>query len=148
MVTLSLRIRSLLGVVLLLVPAGGCWNVSQGDAAALAATFRSFHTPSGNIGCYADGGYLRCDIGQKSWQGPPRPASCMGAYGDSFIMTATGRPRWGCHGDTALRSGHALRYGATWRSGAFTCTSRLNGLTCTNRAGHGFFLSRQSYRTF
>jgi hypothetical protein len=72
----------------------------------------------------------------------------MGAYGDSFIMTATGRPRWGCHGDTALRSGHALRYGATWRSGAFTCTSRLNGLTCTNRAGHGFFLSRQSYRTF
>ena len=41
-----------------------------------------------------------------------------------------------------------LRYGRTWRNGAYTCRSRLTGLTCTNRAGHGLFLSRVSYRAF
>jgi hypothetical protein len=118
-----------------------------GSGSALA-TLPSFHTPSLNIGCNAYNGYLRCDIGQKSWRGPSRPASCPLAYGDSFTMSGTGRPAWTCHGDTALRLGPVLPYGATWHSGPFTCTSRVNGLTCTNRRGHGFFLSRQSYRIF
>ncbi|HZS94681.1 MAG TPA: DUF6636 domain-containing protein [Chloroflexota bacterium] len=108
----------------------------------------SFRTPSGNIGCEAFNGYLRCDIGQKDWRSPRRPASCPLAYGDSFTMTAKRRPIWTCHGDTALHLGGALRYGHTWRRGPFTCTSRITGLTCTNQRGHGFFLSRQSYRIF
>ena len=41
-----------------------------------------------------------------------------------------------------------LAYGRTWHSGAYTCRSRVTGLTCTNRAGHGLFLSRLSYRVF
>lgn len=112
------------------------------------AAIPSFHTPSGNIGCEAYNGYLRCDIGQKDWHSPRRPASCPLAYGDSFTMSARRRPIWTCHGDTALHLGGPLRYGSTWRHGPFTCTSRITGLTCTNRRGHGFFLSRQSYRIF
>jgi hypothetical protein len=117
--------------------------------AAAHASLRAFHTPSGNIGCEAYGRYLRCDIGRKSWHVKPLPVStCPLASGDSFTMTGTSRPYWTCHGDTALHLGSSLRYGSTWRSGPFTCASRLSGLTCKNRAGHGFFLSRQSYRTF
>ena len=40
-----------------------------------------------------------------------------------------------------------LRYGRTFRSGGYSCTSRSTGLSC-RRGAHGFFLSRerQSYR--
>ena len=41
-----------------------------------------------------------------------------------------------------------LAYGKTWHFKAFTCTSRFTGLTCTNRAGHGLFLSRESWRAW
>jgi hypothetical protein len=49
-----------------------------------------------------------------------------------------------------------LHYGQTWRFDlfgyepiAFTCTSRSTGLTCTNRAGHGWWLGRYvGYRLF
>jgi lipoprotein-anchoring transpeptidase ErfK/SrfK len=41
-----------------------------------------------------------------------------------------------------------LSYGKTWKGSVFTCTSRLNGVTCKNRAGHGLFVSRQSWRAF
>jgi hypothetical protein len=41
-----------------------------------------------------------------------------------------------------------LRYGRTWTWHGIRCTSRRTGLTCTNQAGHGFVLSRQSQRVF
>jgi hypothetical protein len=41
-----------------------------------------------------------------------------------------------------------LAYGATWRHRRFACTSRPNGLTCTSSAGHGLFLSRESWRVW
>ncbi|MGH2447275.1 MAG: DUF6636 domain-containing protein [Chloroflexota bacterium] len=134
----------------LLVLAIGVW-VAQPATLALAKVAQ-FRTPSGNIGCVAftdhHTRYVRCDIGNKSWRGPKRPASCPLDYGNSFTMAPTRRPVWTCHGDTALGAGRVLRYGATWHWGPFTCASRVRGLTCTNRAGHGFFLSRQRYRIF
>ena len=41
-----------------------------------------------------------------------------------------------------------LRYGKRWRWHGIVCTSRLAGLTCRNRSGHGWFLSRQRQRIF
>jgi hypothetical protein len=41
-----------------------------------------------------------------------------------------------------------LAYGKTWRHRGFTCTSRFTGLTCTNAAGHGLFISRASWRAW
>lgn len=111
----------------------------------------SFHAPSGNIGCMAvnDGGRweLRCDIGEKEWSGPAA-RDCELDSGDSMGMNAAGRPYAVCHGDTVLGQGAALAYGATWRAGPFTCTSQRTGVTCRNRAQHGFTLSRGSYRVF
>src|SRR5437763_1844554 len=39
-----------------------------------------------------------------------------------------------------------LGYGRTWHFGAFSCASRLTGLTCTTPTGHGISLSRASWR--
>ena len=39
-------------------------------------------------------------------------------------------------------------YGKVWRHAMFTCWSRVTGVTCQNRAGHGLFLSRQSWRAW
>ena len=36
-----------------------------------------------------------------------------------------------------------LAYGKTKRAGPFTCTSRRTGLSCHNRNGHGFTVSRE-----
>jgi two-component sensor histidine kinase len=37
---------------------------------------------------------------------------------------------------------------AAWSRGGFRCTSMRTGLACRNRSGHGFFLSRASWRVF
>jgi hypothetical protein len=40
-----------------------------------------------------------------------------------------------------------LRYGRTYRGFGIRCTSRMSGLRCANRSGHGFTLSRERQRT-
>ena len=120
---------------------------------ARADTVISFRTPSGNIGCVFASGLgspanLRCDIRTRIRPRPHRPRGCDLDWGDSYEMTATGRVGLTCHGDTAiLPSSRVLRYGSRWAHAGFSCRSRTKGLTCRNRRGHGFFLSRQhSYR--
>ena len=47
--------------------------------------------------------------------------------------------------------GRELRFGGHWhpRALGFWCTSRSTGLTCWNRAGHGWWLGRyRGYRLF
>jgi hypothetical protein len=117
-----------------------------------AAAFVQFRTPSGNIGCAFSStparGSLRCDILSGVKPRPPKPRSCQLDWGFGYSLGPTGRARVVCAGDTAVdRGSKALRYGRTWSRGGFTCTSRVAGLRCTNRSGHGFFLSRlRSYR--
>ena len=41
-----------------------------------------------------------------------------------------------------------LAYGKTWRQKMFSCTSQLNGVNCSNTNGHGFFVSRQTWRVW
>jgi hypothetical protein len=52
----------------------------------------------------------------------------------------------GYHEDAAP----VLGFGKSWRfHSVFRCTSRSTGLTCTNRAGHGWWLGRhEGYRVF
>ena len=125
--------------------------VLAGPAAAdLAIPFR---TPSGNIGCYYTSNRtlsatLRCDIRTGLKPKPAKPSGCGLDWGDSYELAPTGRARLTCHGDTAIDpTSRVLRYGTRWSRGGFTCTSRQAGLRCSNRSGHGFFLSRaRSYR--
>jgi hypothetical protein len=113
--------------------------------AVAAGALTQFQTPSRNIGCiggsFEGRQFLRCDISRTTVPDPPRPRTCTEDYGRAFEMSASGRPQRLCHGDTALGGPRVLGYGRSLRIGPFNCTSRQAGLTCRNRAGHGWFMS-------
>ena len=113
----------------------------------------SFRMPSRNIACmYASAGatvrnpFLRCDV--LSGLRPKPRARCRFDW-SAVSMTRRGKARPRCVSDTVYDNrAPILRYGRTWRVGGFTCTSRRKGLRCRNLAGHGFFLSRSSWRVY
>jgi Family of unknown function (DUF6636) len=113
----------------------------------------SFRTPSGNIYCLYNSAdstttaFMRCDI-RSRLHPAPRPRRCVeGVYGESVGMTKTGAARVLCISDKTFNpKAHVLAYGRSWARDGYRCTSRAVGLTCTNKRGHGFFLSRQSWR--
>jgi len=118
--------------------------------AAPAATFRFFHSPSGNIDCVISADNARCDIRAHSFRAPPRPKSCDLEWGSVVAVgKASRRGRFACVGDTA-RDPKATRlaYGRTIRAGAMRCTSRTDGMRCANGRGHGFLIGRAKYRLF
>jgi hypothetical protein len=121
--------------------------------ASAQTSLRFFQTPSHNIGCAysaAPGSrpFLRCDL-RVVERPAPRPPSCRLDYGSAFGLARSGRARRLCVGDTVLkRDAKVLRYGAARRDGPFRCVSRVRGLRCTARSGHGFFLSRRRQRLF
>jgi hypothetical protein len=148
------------------VPAKGA-ATAQATAAKEAATkaaeekaeqpkrilhLRTFRTPSGNIGCAMYEGGARCDIRKRDWKPLPRPASCSRqvGYGQGLEVPGGGaQAQFVCAGDTALDpSASSLAYGTASRVGGSECISRTDGITCVNQAGHGFFISVQSYQVF
>ena len=110
----------------------------------------SFRSPTGNIGCGMAGGSARCDIRERDWSPPPKPASCPVDYGQGLTVGERGRGEFVCAGDTALNPGAPIvPYGTDSVIGDLRCRSRENGVTCTNTAsGHGFFIARDRYRIF
>jgi len=117
-------------------------------AIVAAAAGNFFQLPSRNIGCAynASPTFLRCDV--RSGLKPVPRRKCELDW-TGLEMGPTRRPTPSCAGDTAmLPNAPVLRYGSTWRKGGFACRSRTTGLRCTNRAGHGFTLSRQAWRIF
>ena len=119
-------------------------------AAAQPAAASFFQSPSGNIGCAITKKGVRCDIGQRSWKPPPKPASCPVDWGNGVTLGRRGRARFTCAGDTVLHAGgRTLAYGSSIRRGRFKCLSRKSGMRCRNRRnGHGFLLSRERVRRF
>jgi hypothetical protein len=112
---------------------------------------KTFRTPSGNIGCAMYEGGARCDIRKRDWKPLPRPAACSKevGYGQGLEVPAGGEAGFVCAGDTALDpAASSLAYGTASRVGGSECISRTDGITCVNRAGHGFFISVQSYQVF
>ncbi|WP_431977372.1 DUF6636 domain-containing protein [Micromonospora haikouensis] len=115
-----------------------------------------FATPSGNITCYLDedpeapgGAQARCDIRDRSWSAPRRPADCELDYGDALGLTRGGRAAFLCVGDAVGDADLVLGYGQALRTGRVVCVSSRSGVDCRNAAtGHGFTLSRARYALF
>jgi hypothetical protein len=143
------------------------WKVTQaktpGTVAppARAAGDAYFKTPSGNIVCqYLPGpkdmprASLGCVIKSKLKPPPPRRTCQEGGYaGDRVDMYSTGPVSVPlCAGDYGaylyVDVARVLGYGKTWSRDGFRCTSAETGLTCRNKSGHGFFLSREHWRVF
>ena len=139
-------------VLLAGVSAAGAGSAG-GDRAGAATglqSFTGFQSPSGNIGCVIGRrGGVRCDIRNRDWRPPPKPASCMLDWGFGLTVGRRGRGRFVCAGDTTLGQGRRLAYGDAIRRGRFRCVSRRSGMRCTNRRnGHGFALSRERAQRF
>lgn len=108
-----------------------------------------FTSPSGNIGCMIDTLQIRCDIRERDWAPPPRPADCEFDYGQGITL-GPGRPaQFVCAGDTALGGGPPLSYGDSIKADVLLCTSASSAMTCRDTAtGHGFSIARQGYQLF
>ncbi len=108
-----------------------------------------FVTPSGNIGCGITATNARCDIGDRSWTAPPKPASCKLDYGNGVSVDATGA-HVACAGDTLLHvTTTVLAYGHGLRNGQFLCVSQPTGVRCDDETtGHGFTLAKEAYTLF
>jgi hypothetical protein len=128
-------------------------------AAPAAATTSLFETPSKNIVCGYYSGYgpatLECGVASGLHPPAPKPASSchdIDAITNRVRLGVSGKTYGFCSGDAGVLAmagrANVLAYGKTWQKGAFRCTSETTGLTCKNTAGHGFFLSRQSWRSF
>lgn len=105
-----------------------------------------FETPSRNI---------ICTTGSLPLSGSAVGIDCVvfsvsGARGQaSWMMRPTGRAWHRAVAANVETEGlHALAYGRSWRRLGISCSSRSDGLTCRNRSGHGFFLSRERQRIF
>jgi hypothetical protein len=119
-----------------------------GPQSGEAVRFETFQMPSRNIGCLYDRSarVLRCDV-LSGLRPEPRRACELDWTG--ITLVAAGRATPQCAGDTAYdRRAPILGYGRTWRRGAITCRSARDGLRCSNRRGHGFFLSRARWRVY
>ena len=114
-----------------------------------------FTSPTGNIGCFMDPWTARCDIRDRAWSPPPRPANCpeFGVYGHDFgrgiVLTADSDsgPMFTCASDSLLNSGPAVAYGQDVQLDSIRCQIWPSGVTCNDfMTGKGFGLSREGYR--
>jgi hypothetical protein len=108
-----------------------------------------FHTPSKNIYCSLTRSTVRCDIAQKSWRPPAKPADCQLDWGNGMFIDA-GKAGITCTGDTLIGAAtEILPYGRGLRSGSVLCTSESAGLTCKDeKSGRGFTLAMARYSIF
>jgi hypothetical protein len=148
---LCVRLRLLLTLCVL--------TLSSPGPAAAVTRLPGIRSPSGNITCLNVPGrpaVLRCEIAHSNYAQTLQNRCMSGPSVDwhGFELSATGKGLVTCSGgilynpDTERPSYVTLPYGKTWRRGAFTCSSRVTGVTCQNWNGHGLFLSRQAWRAW
>jgi hypothetical protein len=108
--------------------------------ATAGATIRAFRSPTGAIGCLC-------------YRDPHTPASVrcdtLNGGDHAVIVHKAGMGRAIKVTDTVLDpEAPILAYGKKRSFGGITCRSRRTGMTCKNRAGHGFRVSREHRKVF
>jgi hypothetical protein len=145
-------------VILLVVVCAACLSASA--SADSSTRLPGFRSPSGNISCLFLGGTpatLLCKIAHADYAKHLQDR-CIGPAGagvdwHGFELSAARKGAIACSGG-ALYTGTdrpsyaTLPYGKTWRQKMFSCSSRISGVNCSNPNGHGFFLSRQTWRVW
>jgi hypothetical protein len=136
----------------------GTWMLSAPTA---KSRYGFLKTPSGNILCdyVRDQRGARVDCVVQSGLKPPGPRRHAGCTRDIVVALEETRPvdTWGseCPGEDAQETPYVggsiawiLGYGESLSVGGVRCASAMTGLTCRNKSGHGFFLSREKWRSF
>ena len=132
-----------------------------------------FSSPSKNIFCvfypeqlsdsryrtpYVDA-YIRCDILQfnPTLKNVPRQSQedinifgrCTVSQMKAFIIEDQAMyAKSYCPTDVPAPEQFVLEYGKNFSRGGLMCNSQMNGMTCQNSQGHGFFLSRNLQKLF
>jgi hypothetical protein len=148
--------------VVLVVLLASCISVATPSAwSRVGGTVASryFRGPGGNVVCgYFSGAglpaLLECGVANQLVPAPPRP-NARGCGGLDFAVNrirlgATGAAYGFCTGDAGvlamLHSAPRLANGASWHQGPFSCAVLSSWITCSNRSGRGFSLSRSQLR--
>ena len=111
-----------------------------------------FRSPSGNIRCFVVNKALICEIDKANYRQRLQASCDLDWHG--FTLNVANRARSYCTSNSAYNMGTErpnnakLAYGKSFRHGVFTCLSRVTGVTCRSRTGHGLFISRQAWRTW
>ena len=145
---------------------------SQIPSAAQQLIF--FSSPTKNINCMyepaqapnppytkvSSDAYVRCDVmkftptlksvPQQSKEDIEIFGKCTVAKMKAFIIQEKGvQTKSYCPTDVPISEGQfVLDYAKSFTRGGLTCISQMNGMTCENSLGRGFFLSRSSQRLF
>jgi hypothetical protein len=108
-----------------------------------------FVSPTGNVSCMIDAGWARCDIIDRDWAPPARPADCEFDYGQGISLARGEQAHFVCAGDTAFGADEVLPYGDSITAGVLWCESAEAGITCRDtQTSHGFSISQQAYQLF
>ena len=103
-----------------------------------------FISPSGNVSCMIDADWARCDIIDRDWSPPARPADCELDYGQGISLAPGERAHFVCAGDTAFGADEVLPYGESITAGVLRCESAESGVTCRDLGtATGFSISRR-----
>ena len=66
------------------------------------AELTGFISPTDNVACMIEPSRARCDIIDRDWSLPPRPADCELDYGQGITLSAGAPAEFVCAGDTAF----------------------------------------------
>jgi uncharacterized protein DUF6636 len=114
--------------------------------------FFGFYAPSKNIMCLMsqDGSWhgVRCDVREKNWKLPSKPANCPYDFGNGIELGRTAQLH--CATDSIVDEVHTTAaYGDAFTAGDLRCEVTKAGVRCDNTAtGHGFTASRETYRLY
>jgi len=120
----------------------------------------ALRTPSGNISCFVTPGppaTLRCSLKQADYAHFMQTVRCgppIGLDWAGFSLYPHRKGQVTCSGgilyDPSTQKPRyvTVPYGHTWHAGPFDCHSQVDGLNCSSHTGHGFFISRQTWRTW
>jgi hypothetical protein len=137
-------------------------SATTGSATA-AVPLPGFHSPSGNITCLflLPNRMLLCSIAHASYAATlqdrclnPNGEKGAGVDWHGWSLSRAGKGSILCSGGILYDPGKyrpsyvTLPYGRSMSRGDFTCWSRITGVTCRNRHGHGLFVSRESWRVW
>jgi Family of unknown function (DUF6636) len=91
----------------------------------------TWRSPTGNIACryYPTVNAVTCQTDNDKF------AVVVNRYGGRAYRTNYRYIPWT----------YTLGYGSRWTAPGFECTSRTDGMRCRSQAGHGFFISRDTY---
>ena len=128
------------------------------SSSVAGAALPGLRSPSGNIKCYynakglGSAGFapvLKCSLDHADY-GAKLQRRCETGDWHGFTMTPRKKPMIFCPGGASgdKPGFRTLAYDRSRQLGPFTCTSRMAGVTCRTRTGHGLFVSRQSYRAW